>query len=404
VIVGAGPTGASLALLLARQGLPVVLVEASREPSRRFRGEALMPHGLAALAAMGLWPLPATIPQKPLVGWRFVVDRLELFRLDEPLESPSSQGCTLISQPAFLRHLVDQLEALPWATVLLGRRVQGLEWRGERVAGVRLADGSLLESALVVAADGRSSLLRQQAQLQLKQQGNPFDLLWFQLQSPEPSPLGGLFTTMVGPEGLCSVFEAAEGSLQIGWVRPTSGGDGTPQDWLERLVAQSPADLAPWWRQQGSGLGQPTPLRVEVGHVESWWRPGLLLLGDAAHPMSPVRAQGINLALRDAWTAAQELIPLLQAAPHQAQPPLEPALARIEARRRGEVTSLQNQQAQETRRGQLLLEQPGLRQLLGRGGPWIGGLVARRWRHDQRQLRQGVTNLTPEASRPGNDG
>jgi hypothetical protein len=68
------------------------------------------------------------------------------------------------------------------------------------------------------------------------------------------------------------------------------------------------------------------------------------------------------------------------------------------------VTSLQNQQAQETRRGQLLLEQPRLRQLLGRGAPWIGGLVARRWRHDQRQLRQGVTNLTPQAGRPGNDG
>jgi 2-polyprenyl-6-methoxyphenol hydroxylase-like FAD-dependent oxidoreductase len=136
--------------------------------------------------------------------------------------------------------------------------------------------------------------------------------------------------------------------------------------------------------------------------VETWWRPGLLLLGDAAHPMSPVRAQGINLALRDAWTAAQELIPLLQAS--QAQPPLEPALARIEALRRGEVTSLQNQQAQEARRGQLLLEQPRLRQLLGHGAPWIGGLVARRWRHDQRQLRQGVTTLTPEAGRPGNDG
>lgn len=401
VIVGAGPTGACLALLLARRGLPVVLVEASSSPERQFRGEALMPHGLAVLEAMGLLPLPASIPQRPLAGWRFLLNGRELFRLDEPLEAAPGPPCTLISQPALLQHLLTQLRRHPQVQLREGERVQGLLWQGERVTGVRLADGQPLAAALVVAADGRGSLLRQQAGLALQTTGRPFELLWFQLATPEPDPLGGLFTTLVGADGLFSAFAGSQGTVQIGWLlrrgEPGRGGGGqaSAAAGLERLAAQSPADLAPWWRQQRGRVGAVSRLQVRVGHAERWWRPGLLLLGDAAHPMSPVRAQGINLALRDAWVAAQELAP-----PGQERVPLgaelDAALARIEQRRRGEVATLQALQEREARRGQLLLAQPALRTLLAAAAPWAGTAVARRWRHDQRLLRQGVTPLEPQ--------
>jgi 2-polyprenyl-6-methoxyphenol hydroxylase-like FAD-dependent oxidoreductase len=129
-----------------------------------------------------------------------------------------------------------------------------------------------------------------------------------------------------------------------------------------------------------------------------------LLLGDAAHPLSPVRAQGINLALRDAWVAAQVLLPLLLAQQPDETPALEQALTRIEALRRPEVSRLQQLQAEETARGRLLLKQPWLRRLLGAGAPLMGPVIASRWRHDQRQLRQGVTPLPPEARCAGHDG
>jgi 2-polyprenyl-6-methoxyphenol hydroxylase-like FAD-dependent oxidoreductase len=404
VIVGAGPAGASLALLLARQGVPVVLIEASLSPARRFRGEALMPHGLAALDAMGLLPLPATIPQRPLVGWRFVLDGRELFRLAEPLEGPGCQGCSLISQPALLSTLINQVAALPNATVLQGQRVQGLEWQDQRVSGVRLADGRSLAARLVVATDGRSSRLREQAGLALRPRGEPFELLWFALPQSGPSPLQGLFTTVVGPAGLFSLFESANGTVQLGWLRRDGERNGSSRDGLDQLIGQSPPDLAAWWGRQAGALARPTPLHVRVGQAERWWQPGLLLLGDAAHPLSPVRAQGINLALRDAWVAAQELLPLLLAQQQGPAGALERALERIEAQRRPEVSRLQHLQAEETARGRLLLERPWLRRLLSGGAPLLGPAIAGRWRHDQRQLRQGVTGLPPAAHCPGDDG
>jgi 2-polyprenyl-6-methoxyphenol hydroxylase-like FAD-dependent oxidoreductase len=411
VIVGGGPAGAALALLLARQGVPLILIEASRHPARRFRGEALMPHGLAALEAMGLLPLPAAIPQRPLAGWRFVFDGRELFRLAEPLEGAGRQGCWLISQPALLSSLISQLEALPNTTVLQGQPVQGLEWQGSRVAGVRLADGRRLAAQLVVAADGRSSRLREQAGLALRPLGDAFDLLWFSLPQSRPSPLGGLFTTVVGPAGLFSLFDTAEGAVQLGWLRRDGDESASSPAWLSRLTGQSPADLADWWPRQAGALDQHSRLSVQVGMAERWWRPGLLLLGDAAHPLSPVRAQGINLALRDAWVAGQELLPLLSrltGQPWQPGPALNAALdtafTRIEALRRPEVSRLQQLQAAETARGRLLLEQPWLRRLLVGSAPLMGPAIAARWRHDQQLLRHGVSPLPPAAPWAGNDG
>jgi 2-polyprenyl-6-methoxyphenol hydroxylase-like FAD-dependent oxidoreductase len=415
VIVGAGPAGASLALCLARCGQPVTLVEASplERLDRRFRGEALMPHGLAALEAMGLLPLPATVPQRPLAGWCFVLEQRELFRLAEPLESsPAAVPCTLISQPTLLRQWLQNLESLPAARVLLGVRASGLLWRSGRVRGVRLTDGRTLEAPLVVAADGRGSGLRQQAELTLRRAGSPIDLLWFRLDGHDPSPLAGCFTTVVGPTGLFSAFDSASGGVQLGWVVDRQHGKGdsrrsAPEDdstpWAERFAALCPPPLAAWLRASADGLQEPVPLRVDVGQAERWWRPGLLLLGDAAHPMSPVRAQGINLALRDACTAAEELLAVLGPAGETDESldrALDGALARIEARRRPESETLQRLQAEETRRGTLLRRQGGLRRTLALAAPWLGPVVARRWRQQQTPLRLGITSLrgTSQAS------
>jgi 2-polyprenyl-6-methoxyphenol hydroxylase-like FAD-dependent oxidoreductase len=408
VIVGAGPAGAALALRLARAGEAVTLVEACSRLDRQFRGEALMPHGLEALAALGLLPLPGSIPQRPLGGWRFVLEGRELFRLAEPLEPGSALACTLISQPSLLNHWLQELRALPRVTLLLGQRVVGLLLEDGRVHGVRLADGRALPGRLVVAADGRGSRLRQLAELPLRRQGSPIDLLWFRLEGHDPSPLEGWFTTVIGPEGLFSAFDSASGGVQLGWVVerrdalrgsraaiPAAGAGS----WAERFAAQSPPRLAAWLRAAAHDLPTPVPLQVEVGQAERWWRPGLLLVGDAAHPMSPVRAQGINLALRDACVAAEELLQALGKPGEEGLAGgLDRAMARIEARRRPESETLQRLQAEETRRGNLLRQQGWLRRALALSAPWLGPRLARRWRRDQAPLRLGVTALQAAAA------
>ena len=103
--MGAGPAGAGLALLLARRGLRVDLIDATARGGRPFRGEGLMPSGLEALAAMGLEPLPAAVAQRPLTAWSFFLDGECLFEAAEPMGSPVP--CTLIDQDSLLQELLN---------------------------------------------------------------------------------------------------------------------------------------------------------------------------------------------------------------------------------------------------------------------------------------------------------
>ena len=221
-------------------------------------------------------------------------------------------------------------------------------------------------------------------------------MLWFDLDgpSPSPSPLQGHFTTVVGHQGVFSLFESATGGIQLGWVldatKPTP--QRSPQEWIASFASQCPPDLASWLGQSGSGLQTPTRLSVQVGLAERWWKPGLLLLGDAAHPMSPVRAQGINMALRDAWVASQHLIPVLQ---HQNQLQWNSALAAIEQARRSEIQTLQTLQAQEGQRGELLRHNALLRCALAISAPWVGGALGHHWSQLQKPLREGLATLVP---------
>ena len=393
VVVGAGPAGASLALLLARGGMAVTLVEAGTNLERQFRGEALMPSGLEALAAMGLLELIPGLPHRPLVEWRFVVNGQELFTATEPLGGDPSRPCTLVSQPALLEALLKRGSTYPSFAIERGQPVVDLLWQQERVAGVQLRDGSQLPADLVIGCDGRGSLVRQKAGLALQSSPSPIDLLWFQLASPAASPLAGSFTTLVGPQGVFSAFESASGGVQLGWVIGKS--QATPElsreGWIERMAALSPPQLAAWLRQWRDGLGAPSRLTVQVGLAERWCHPGLLLLGDAAHPMGPVRAQGINMALRDAWVAAMRLLPLLSSGCSGAA--LDGVAVQIEAERRPEIISMQTLQAAEAARGEQLRQQGWLRGALAIAAPLVSPAIAAHWSQQQQPLRKGLAQL-----------
>jgi 2-polyprenyl-6-methoxyphenol hydroxylase-like FAD-dependent oxidoreductase len=132
-------------------------------------------------------------------------------------------------------------------------------------------------------------------------------------------------------------------------------------------------------------------LPVRVGLARSWHVPGLLLLGDAAHPMSPLRAQGINMALRDALTAGRQLLPLLRQGDGDA---LDAGLAAVAASRLPEIKRMQALQRREALRAERLQGQGWLRGLLASSAPWSGPWLARHWSADQRQLRSGLAETT----------
>ena len=140
VIVGAGPTGLTLAMLLAKRGITVKLIEASRSFRRIFRGEALMPSGLEAISQMGLWDLVERIPHRPLDAWEFYIENRPIFRVNEPMEL-GGKPCTLISQPAFLEEVGVKAKQCGSFELIQGTAVQELLWQNERVSGVKLATG-----------------------------------------------------------------------------------------------------------------------------------------------------------------------------------------------------------------------------------------------------------------------
>jgi 2-polyprenyl-6-methoxyphenol hydroxylase-like FAD-dependent oxidoreductase len=399
VIIGAGPTGLTLAMLLAQRGIAVKLIEASRSFRRIFRGEALMPSGLGAIEQMGLADIVAKIPHRSIDAWEFSIENRPIFRVDEPMEA-GGQPCTLISQPALLAGVLARASEYANFELIQGTAMRDLLRQDQRVAGVRLSDGQEIAADLVIGADGRNSIVRQQANLKLKQAAQSFDILWFKLPTSPAFQSENVFTSVLCGQDAFGVFQGSEGNLQVGWSlqrdNPISARDGSAKDWqqvnwAEKIAAAAPDWLASHVREQRESIERPLLLSIVVGRCPKWQVPGVLLLGDAAHPMSPIRAQGINMALRDAIVATNHLVPILQQPPNLAA--IDAALAQIQAEREPEIIEIQRLQQAEVGQAELMHNYPIVRHAVSRLAPIIGSRIRSSWLDRQLQLRQGFTQV-----------
>ena len=438
VVVGAGPAGSAFALLLARAGVAVELVESQPRHSALIRGDGLMPSGLEALNRMGLASLLATLPRRELRGWSFLLEGRSLFSVAEPFGG--SVPCSLIDTPGLLEGMLAEALACPNLTLRRGRAVKELLLEPEdtlpgsegpaRVAGVVLDDGTKLPAELVVGCDGRGSTIRRLAALELNEDNPPLEVLWFELENEAAAHLqpwiAGRFATLIGDAGSYALFGTARGGVRLGWLQER-GAAGSSVPWPERWARSAPPELAALWRSlPTTSVGPPLWLSLRSGLAPRWERPGLLLLGDAAHPMSPLRAQGLNMALRDALVAAEREQPLLSdgagsgrdeascgdecgdaiaigagrmaAGPAAEEPPrrrefqeqLDQALVAIAEARLVEIRAVQALQRQELGRGELLRRQAWLRRLLAATASVSGPLLSRRWQAGQPTLRTGL--------------
>lgn len=404
VIAGAGPTGLALALLLARSGINITLLEARSSLGGLFRGEALMPSGLEALARIGLWPLPPAVIQRPLAGWSFWLERRPWFQVEEPMGS--GPACTLLDPCSLIAHLAELLQAESNASLRLGCGISEVIERDGRVVGVRLVDGEAIPADLVVACDGRGSNLRRSAGLELQGRQRPIDVLWFRMAEPSCGPLitalDGRFHTVLAQGRSLALYASSRGGVHLGLpLQPGERLQLSARDWLTLWRQLSPPALeAALTSVPPEAVDGPLRLPVQVGLAERWWRPGLLLLGDAAHPMSPIRAQGSSMGLRDALVAADHLIAALPPGTAYGSPgALDHALAAIGWRRRQEIAWIQRLQQQEWQRAERLAHSPPLRRLLAASPSWLSQRLAERWRHSQLPLQQGQAGALERSGR-----
>ncbi|HZC46062.1 MAG TPA: FAD-dependent monooxygenase [Candidatus Acidoferrum sp.] len=343
IVVGAGPAGALLAYLLARRGVFVTLLERQTDFAREFRGEILMPSGIAAFHEAGLRPQLDSLPN---LSFRTV----ELFRGERrvvaiPIErlDPAPR---VVPQPVMLEMIVAEAAKFPDFKLERGVTVRDLIYEKDRVVGVHadtLEGPRDYRADFVIACDGRASAIRKRAALPEDRIMQGFDVVWGHVAGHFLD--GRTARAYIGSGHLLIVYPSPEGHMQIGWVidKGTFGdikkiGDG----WIGALAPYVSPDLRNFLVANKTGLAHPFLLDVVCDRLREWTAPGLLLIGDAAHPMSPVGGQGINVALRDAVVTANHLGRALKMRSDQAT--LDFAARNIQAERWPEIVTIQNMQ------------------------------------------------------------
>lgn len=397
IVVGAGPAGAATALLLARYGIPTLLIERERSFARVFRGEGLMPSGIDALHEIGLGAALAAVPSRVLESWNIWIDGQEVFVIPEPVAELGARAMRVVAQPALLDRFVADAQRSPTFTFETGVRVTELVREDGRIVGVRTsrAEGVRdLRADLVIGCDGRGSSIRTNAGLHLTLLPEQYDVLWFKLPAPPQLAAGcRMFIMVAGGAHPAICYTSWDGRLQYGLVLPKGAvGALGDRDWLQEAARPAPAWLAAHLLAERNAIEGPLRLNVLVGRCAQWSAPGLLLLGDAAHPMSPVRAQGINMAFRDAIVAANHLVPALRSGERVA---VDAAAQAVQAEREVEIVRSQTLQLREAR-GQGDARSTSWRFAVARRvAPVLGRYrwAQRAWLARQHELRFGVTDV-----------
>ena len=341
IIVGGGPAGMVSGLLFARAGVRVTVLEKHADFLRDFRGDTVHPSTLELFNDIGLLEELLKEPHAAidtmtlnLLGQQYTIATMKHLPV-------AARFVAMMPQWDLLDFIAGQGRRYPTFELRMSTEATGLTYDDAgRVSGVTLASGETLPARLVIAADGRRSILRDAAELPLEDLGAPMDVLWFRIPVPAGMDMSEVALGTIDKGGMViaiprgDYWQCAQIIEKGGFAPIEAGGIAA---FRERIVEIAPGLAAGIDAIQS--FDDVKPLSVALDRLTRWSRPGLLAIGDAAHAMSPVGGVGINLAVQDAVAAANILAPPLAAG---ADP--DPLLTKVQERRWAPTTRMQGLQ------------------------------------------------------------
>jgi 2-polyprenyl-6-methoxyphenol hydroxylase-like FAD-dependent oxidoreductase len=329
-IVGGGPCGMMLGVLLARAGVDVTVIEKYPDFFRDFRGDTIHPSTLNLLYELGWLDDFLRIPHQQLeyVGARINGEYVEI---GDFTQLPTHcKFVALMPQWDFLNFLAERGKRYPTFRLLMKTQGTDLVIENGRVTGVVASDdegSAAIAAKLVVGTDGRHSTMRARAGLQVEDLGAPMDVLWMRITKHAADPVQPLGSMR---DGRILVMIDRNEYWQCAFLIPKGTFEQLKAAGIEALQRDL-VDAVPQLQDRVSEIddwSKVSLLEVVVDRLKVWHRPGLLCIGDAAHAMSPIGGVGINLAVQDAVAAANAL-----AAPLLAGQDTDPALVHVQGRR-----------------------------------------------------------------------
>ena len=355
IVVGGGPAGVMTGLLFARAGCRVRILEKHADFFRDFRGDTVHPSTMEILSQLGMLERFLQRPHNK-------VDRAQLrvagrdWTIGDLSHLPTpAPFIAMMPQWEFLDFLRVEGKAFPGFNIEMEAPVEAFLEEQGRVVGVRLKDERELRAPLTIAADGRTSIVRQT--LPIEDLGAPIDVFWFRIAKPEQER--GALRGNVESGRILVMIDRGD-YWQCAFVIPK----GAAQAYQERgidairdeVAAAAPAELDIAELDEITDLHL---LNVKLDRLTIWHRPGLLAIGDAAHAMSPIGGIGINLAVQDAVATANIL-----AGPLARGENVDPLLRKVQERRLFPTRVIQGAQkaAQERVVGRVLQSREPIRQ------------------------------------------